>query len=325
MFSFFMNETLLLPLLGACFAATAAAMQRRSLGWFVLAAALWILCVLTRSVVLPIGVIALAWALWRQQKKALSVAAVVVIAALGFWYPSVRAYPVLNRYTPFGDNLTQPIYFASGAHSYQVKYVGRGTYGFASPSFYVSPFYPFYEWKTSRTGQFSFTCDPAKKGEDLRETLRQQIVANRKKLPRLVWENILILLFSHSWPDSGTAGTAPVICLWERWIWFPIILFTMLRSLLYLKRRGIALVPIYSTLFTLGLFASHGAIMEGRYRKPLEPVLVLALFWLLDVKMARPWRLPRFSPPSFSRPSFSPVGAGRPKSEPVGEAHTLPS
>jgi hypothetical protein len=290
MFSFFMNESLLGPLLGAAFAATAAAMQRRRLGWFLLAVALWALCVLTRSVVMPISIIALSWALWRQRHKLVGAAAAVAIVALLFAYPSYRAYPILHRYTPFGDNLLQPIYFASGNHSYQVSFLGKGTYGFASPSFYVSPFYPFYEWTTSRTGTCKFTVDPAKKGADLRETLRQQIVANRAKLPRLIAENWLIISFSHSWPDSGKDGMPAVICLWERWIWFPLFVFTFYRSIVYVRRRGIHMVPVLTALMTLGLYASQAGIMEGRYRKPLEPLVLLAFFWLLDAKMSRPWR-----------------------------------
>jgi hypothetical protein len=290
MFSFFMNETLLGPLLGAAFAATAVAMNRRKLGWYLLAVALLVLSVLTRSVVMPISIIALAWALSRQRRKVVAGALSVAIVALAMVYPSIRAYPILHRYTPFGDNLTQPIYFASGAESYQVNFLGRGTYGFASPSFYVSPFYPFYEWKTSRKGTFKFTVDANKQGEDLRETLRRVIKENRAKLPRLIAENWLIISFSHSWPDSGKEGTPAVICLWERWIWFPLFVFTFFGSVVYVRRRGLHMVPVLTALMTLGLYASQGAIMEGRYRKPLEPVVLLAFFWLLDAKMTRPWR-----------------------------------
>jgi hypothetical protein len=130
--------------------------------------------------------------------------------------------------------------------------------------------------------------DPAKAGEDLRTTLRQQLVLNKRKLPRLIAENMLILSFSHSWPDSAKEGLPSRICLWERWIWFPIVLFTLFRSFLYLKRRKVAIVPVLSALMTLGMYASHGGIMEGRYRKPMEPLLMLSVFWLIEAKMSRP-------------------------------------
>jgi hypothetical protein len=288
MFSFFMNETLLYPLLGLAFWATSASIQKRSARWFILASFFWVLAVLTRSVVLPIGGLAMLWAWWRQQHKVVTAFAGVALVCIGFGIAAKRAYPLLHRYTPFGDNTVVAIYFVSAAHSYQVNYFGKGTYGFASPSLYISPFEPFYMFKSARQGAVKFSVDPKKNGEDVKATLAHELELNRDKLPRMILENLLFLSFSHSWPDSGKENTPGRICLWERWIWFPLIVISFARSLVYVKRRGVAIVPVLAMLFTVCLYASQATIMEGRYRKPLEPLVMLAVFWLAEAKFARP-------------------------------------
>lgn len=283
MFGYFMNETLLFPLLGLALWATWKAAGRRSAPYFVLASALWVMAVLTRSVVLPLGGLLMLWA-WKQQRRKILVAvAAAALVSVGFGFAAVRAHKLLNRYTPFGDNANVAIYFASAAHDYKVSFIkkgGRWGYGFASPSLYVSPFEPF-RWKSARKGTFSFVVDADKKGADVQKTLADLYVSRRHKLPRMIFENFVFLTFGHAWPEAGHGDLPARVCLWERWIWFPLILFTFLGSLVRMWRRGPAFVPLVTVLFTGSLYAAQVALMEGRYRKPIEPVLLLALFWLV--------------------------------------------
>jgi hypothetical protein len=464
MFSFFMNETILLPTLGGALWATSLAGKRRSGGLFILASLLWVIAILTRSVVLPASIMALGWALYRMRSRATAIlgapAAAVVgalasiplgIALLRRWItlawvrslfrpvssflgglvlvaasaaaspkvsalvgkhvldahrlpafcavvvgllviasvyaairPGARVVPLvaawsiltggmavaglhsfkhLHRYTAFGDNTVVSIYFASGGAGYQINYLRGGVYIFGSPSLYISPFEPFFEWRSVRwkmkcpEGQlalreaqsamaaaeaalrdpanltkkgpealekarvavaraelalkdpestriwpkecegktpkerdamldtdrsiYKFQADPDKLGEDVRQTLRDVVVANRAILPRLVWENILFTSFSHSWPDSGRESGPSLICLWERWIWFPLFVTCLWRAIrLVRRRRELYFVPVLAAMMVLGLYASQITVMEGRYRKPVEPMVVLSMFWL---------------------------------------------
>ena len=366
MFSFFMNETVLLPLLGAALWTTSVAGRRRSGALFVGAALLWVIAILTRSVVLPVSVVAMGWCIHRMRVPALAafpvaavlvgsaiagapalaeviakrslslvvagiVAAVLVLVVYCLSRPLSRVVPLfaawtvlisalgiaslhsfkhLKRYTPFGDNSVVVLYFASGAAGYEVDYYGGGHYIFGSPSLYISPFDPFYNWRSSRwktvcpdappwpkacdnkskkdrdaintaASIFKFVVDPAKKGADVKETLKEVLKENRAILPRLIFENMLLTSFSHSWPDSGKESGPGVICLWERWIWFPLFLASVSKSLLFMfRRRRLYLVPTLALTMILGLYASQITVMEGRYRKPIEPMAVLSLFWL---------------------------------------------
>jgi hypothetical protein len=48
--------------------------------------------------------------------------------------------------------------------------------------------------------------------------------------------------------------------------------------------RRFEFIPVAVTIFTLILAFQNVVITEGRYRKPVEPLLLLNLVWLLDRK-----------------------------------------
>ncbi len=285
MFGFFMNETLILPLVGLALWMTKRTLDRRSPVSFVANATAWTVAVLTRSIVGPVG-LACVVVSWFRLLRRRWWAAAVSCAITGAWLAAAgaHAHGILKRYTPFGDNTVMAVYFVSAARGYSIDFKGLGTYGFSSPSFYLSPFTPFSEFPTIREGVFSFTLDPDKRDKDVRETLHEQLEKNWKKLPRLVYENVIFLSFGHCWPPAGSIGdTADKICLWERWIWLPLTLVSLVGSALYVARRKAAFIPLVALgfIFTCYVLAEQ-APMEGRYRKPLEPVVLLATLWLWE-------------------------------------------
>jgi hypothetical protein len=286
-FGFCMNETLLLPLTGLALWLTKRTLVLRTPGTFVAMATTWTLAVLTRSVVGPIGLscVLVSWIKLRRGRWL----AMAVSCAIGFaWVAaaSEHAHRVLKRYTPFGDNSVVAVYFVSGARDYAMDIKGYGTFGFSSPSLYVSPFTPFYEFKSHREGVVRFSVDFDQKGKDVERTLRDELALNWKRLPRLIYENVIYLSFGHSWPTAGaTHDRGDAICLTERWIWFPLIVISTIGSIVYLVRRGPAFVPMVTLAFVFTFYVlAQVAFMEGRYRKPLEPVVLLAPLWLWDAR-----------------------------------------
>lgn len=287
MFGFFMNETLLLPLMGLCLWLTQRTIRRGTPGSFVGMATTWTLGVLTRSVVGPLG-LACVLGSWLRlgRRRWLALAAASAIAFVCVAVVSVRAHRVLKRYTPFGDNVVVAIYFVSGARDYTIDVKNYGSYVFSSPSLYLSPFYPFSEFQTIRQGVVAITMDPDLGGRDIQKTLREEAEKNRGRLPRLIFENFVYFTFGHSWPAAGAVGgPADAVCVAERWIWFPLILVSCLGSIVYVVRRRAAFVPLLVIGFAFTCYVvAQVTIMEGRYRKPLEPLVVLAPIWLWDAR-----------------------------------------
>lgn len=287
MYQFFMPESVLVPLTGGALWLTVRASRGRRPWSFLLGVVFWISAILAKATALPMGILAVSWTWWRQTRRRIVLALVAaLITSVGFGAASLHAYKGLGRYTPFGDGTNVAIYFVSGARDYQVTWRaatggGQYTFIFSSPSFYVSPFHP-RPFKTSRVGMVKFSLDPVKHGADVQESLRRELKKNWRKLPRLVYENFIFLSFGHCWPMAGFDGGWGTICIWERLIWLPIILVSTIGCLHGLWRRR-SFFPIVALLMTAGLYAAQVTVMEGRYRKFIEPIVLLGVFWSIEL------------------------------------------
>jgi hypothetical protein len=48
--------------------------------------------------------------------------------------------------------------------------------------------------------------------------------------------------------------------------------------------RKFQFIPVAVTLFMLSFLFQNAVLFEGRYRKPLEPMLLINLVWILAAK-----------------------------------------
>jgi hypothetical protein len=323
-YSFFMNETLLLPLLGFSLWATWRAKRTRSPWAFLLAAVLWLMASLTRSIAFPLAALCLLWLVLDQWRRVWPVLGAAAAWAGGFTAAALHSFPHFGTYSPFGNfNKLVLIYFLSGANTYKVHINNQYTYYFSSPSLYISPFYPL-PFPTIRTGTYEFAMDAARAGADLSETISQLFWANLHLLPRLALENVVFLSLSHSWPESG--GTlAGQLCFGERLIWLPLILTAVLVSVRRLRRPGFDFFSFMTTAFVLLLYAAQLAPTEGRYRRPLEPVVLMACLVAAEAWLAA--RRPRPPPPHVMEtpPVEDGLGDGVDVEEPGGGAPLTPT
>jgi uncharacterized membrane protein YoaK (UPF0700 family) len=70
-------------------------------------------------------------------------------------------------------------------------------------------------------------------------------------------------------------------------MWAPLILFVFVCNAREFARRRFDLIPVATTVLTLVLGLQNAMLMEGRYRKPVEPLLLLNAVWLLSRKPHR--------------------------------------
>jgi hypothetical protein len=95
----------------------------------------------------------------------------------------------------------------------------------------------------------------------------------------------VVLAFGHAWPESGTDSVQGRICLYERFIWFPATVWAVLGSFWFIyRRRQIRVVPALAIFATALLYGAQLVVMEGRYRKPIEPIVLLAIYWLAEAR-----------------------------------------
>jgi SAM-dependent methyltransferase len=275
-YAYFMTETLLLTLTGYAFWATFRAARKHTVAAFALASGLWTCALFTRSIALPMALLCLS-TLWLTQQqrlaKAVTALAIVMLLALP---AGLHARSTLGFFAPLGNFYLSQIYSASGRHDISINAGPLGGWGFGTPSFYNPTFYPFSSWTTARQGTAYITIDVTR-GRASWIAERQRIESLRT-FPwwRQYWENLIYLLFGQSWPDNDPNALSGLATVWTRWLWPPLMLVVAWGAVRGRFRAWDWLLPLCALGMLLSLALQRDGIIEGRYRKPIDPVLVAA-------------------------------------------------
>lgn len=279
-YHYFMMETLLLPLVGLALWATARTIRINNLGSWSLAIFCWGLAVAVKPTVAPLAAICGAYAWWmaRHKWRRVIVAALAVIVI--FSPNAVRTKRYLGFYAPLGNPWLTKIQHASGAREIKIKF-NSGQWGFASPSASIMPLFPLTTWAIRRAHEESRIWVEIDSGRGEEDWIQSYLKLNPTWQERLTqWgENILLFLFAPSWPDDNRREWDGWLAYHGRWMWAPLIFFLFDCNVREFARRRFELLPVAATGFTLFFLLQNSATMEGRYRKPLEPLLLLNLVW----------------------------------------------
>ncbi|PYY02188.1 MAG: hypothetical protein DMG64_12385, partial [Acidobacteria bacterium] len=99
----------------------------------------------------------------------------------------------------------------------------------------------------------------------------------------LYCENALLFLLADSWPDGHLEFVWENAAYHLHWMWLAIVLGAATGSAIYMYRnRSLQLVPCLAVVSFLVPLFSNAGVMEARFRKPLEGIFILALFWLAE-------------------------------------------
>ena len=303
-YAYFMTETLLLTLTGFAFWATFRSARKRTLAAYVLASALWVCAIFTRSIALPMALLCLGM-LWLTQSQRLAKALCTLVAFAVLAVPAgLHLRSTLGFFSPLGNLYLSQIYSASGNHDITINAGPLGGWGFGTPSFYNPTFYPFSRWTTDRVGTASIWIDVSRG--------RATWLAEKKRIEGLrsfPWrrqyeENLIYLLFGQSWPDNDPNSLSGLASVWTRWLWPPLMLLVAWGALRRRYRDWEWLLPVCALGMLLSLAVQRDGIIEGRYRKPIDPVLVAAAIVLYSRKRGGPGAGDNDQVPSYDASFF---------------------
>jgi SAM-dependent methyltransferase len=308
-YAYFMTETLLLTLTGFAFWATFRAARKRTLAAFALASALWAAAMFTRSIALPMALacLGLLWITQPQRPaKALAAALIFTLFALpAGWH----ARSTLGFFAPLGNFHLSQIYSVSGKRNISIDAGPLGGWGFGTPSFYNPTFYPFSAWTSARQGTAYITIDVTRGSESW--IAEKKRIESLRSFPwsRQYLENLIYLLFGQSWPDNDPNALSGLATVWTRWLWPPLMLVVAWGALRRRYRGWDWLLPLCALGMLVSLALQRDGIIEGRYRKPIDPVLVAAAIVLYY--RTRPGQPPdrRDQMPSYDQSFFEYVNA----------------
>jgi hypothetical protein len=289
-YTYFMTETLFLPLLGASLWMTMRARRYRTVSSFCGMVALWTLTGMTRGIAIPLAGVAALWAWFPHPRKLRTAAWSTLIIALATVPFAVRNHDFLGLWSPLGTGWPNQIYAESGKRDLQIEIArdsAKWNYVFRSPSELSKPFDPLSSWQSKRDGVVNVSVDLRKGNADWEYTSKKTALHGLARL-QMQWENVLLVMFGQSWPDNNFAFTMARAEHGMRWIWAPLLVLFFLAALF--RPRTVFSRPLVPMLIVAWFFfqaVSLIAINEGRYRKPVEGLLIVEGLVLLDVALSR--------------------------------------
>ncbi len=277
-YAYFMQETLLLPLLGLALWATWRCRRKLTPKSFLIMIIFWILAGLTRSVVIPMAAVACTW-VWLEQQDKITKAfysAVVLVLVLGPL--TYRSYQIVHIFAPHGMGNMNMVYSKSGMRAIEVQYEREGArwgYIFQSPAAEARPFEPLSQWQSSRHGKAIIHVDLDKGSEDW-ETAFAKYPLTVGNYFKQTYENAILLFFTESWPDSNRNWLLGEINYQTRWLWAPLTVAIVFASIFYRRRleNNMLLPAIIAAWFFVQVFLPI-AVNEGRYRMPFCGLIIV--------------------------------------------------
>lgn len=286
-FSYTMSETLFLPCMGLALWVTVKFYRTHSdLGCFICATC-WAFASSIRIYALPFAVLLLAWGLYKSSQRAIKVGCIFAAFALFIVPLSLRTYHLLHVWAPFGFPEMNQIYMESGKRTLRFEIsrndgAYRWLYEFGSPALYEQPLQPVTTWHSSRDGVVQFSIDEAHGRADWDRAFHASGTSWPSRL-QLRLENYVFFNFAPSWPDNNPDRMWDRAAISTRWIWAPLALVVLLANIYYRERLALREAGIFAFLTTMAwaLTPLLPAIMEGRYRKPVEGLLLINLLLLI--------------------------------------------
>jgi len=289
-YSYTMSETLFLPLFGAALWSTVRAYRDRSSFSYSVSTLFWALASATRVFALPISLVVLVWINRDRTNRAQKLLRASLIFAIVAVPLSIRTHHILGVWHPFGFPQMNQIYMESGKKTIRFEIARdsgdyRWLYEFGSPSLYQEPLAPLSHWVSAREGFVTFSIDGDKGAADWNRALQAYRPSFQKRLQE--WsENYLTFNFAPSWPDNNPDRFWDISEIVTRWVWFPLAVFVISGNIRFRKRLGVGASAMIAALTTLAwtLTPLLPAVMEGRYRKPIEGLLIVNLLLLLQCR-----------------------------------------
>jgi hypothetical protein len=314
-YHYVMMETLLLLVEGMALWMTARYLRKGTTEAFLVMVFCWTAAGLTKPTIAPVAAVCVLWAWWKKRPPVRVLAAAAVLFAAMLMPQGIRSELELGFFAPFGNPWLTKIQHRSGT---KMMYLNFYTHtdpffhfksehmyamAFSSPSGAIRPLWPFSDWAMQRAqgdSKLTLTIDSAYGARDWKAAYSAIRISPQEWLVQ--WrENIVLFLFAPSWPESVVGQWDGRLEFWGRWLWAPLILVVLVWDIREFLDRRFNLIPVAVTAFILSLGLQNVVTAEGRYRKPLETLLLLNIVYLVDGRKNR-----RAAPPASMQTALPP-------------------
>jgi hypothetical protein len=282
-YRFFANETLLLPLMALAFYLSIRCYKTKNSHLFIAAGVVWFLAGLTRVIAFPPAILCIVFLLFSLQQRVKPALLLLLLITPLAGFVAWSKQEVLGYYTIVGAPEINQVYARSDAKRLRIFYEKESKGWFQSPALFTMPLTPLSDWMVHKSHDIAFIHINPKEGKNYWDRALNDHPFTWHGLTKHMLNNVIFLFFGPSWPEVNPPS-------WEsyesssaeqwlnrniRWIWLPLFLFVLFG--VKMPRQGI---EKYFPLLTLGMFLllsiQYTSVLEGRYRKPLEPMLIIS-------------------------------------------------
>ena len=301
-YHYLMMETLLLFLEGVAFWMTARYLRKGGRLAFLVMIFSWTLASITKPTVVPVACVCVLWGWWKRSTPLKDLAIGAVLAFVMLLPQAIRTKAELGFAAPFGNPWVTKIMLRSGAHTTHIHFYApkirqlghespANDYDleFNSPSCFIQPLWPLSPWAIRRAlvdSRANVIVDSGHGERDWKAAYDRYDHDPDEWMAQ--WrENVVLFFFAPSWPESAVNDWEGRLDYYTRWVWAPLILVVFAGNIRQFISRRFDLIPIAVTALTLSMALQNMVLMEGRYRKPVEPLLWLNLVWIVSSKKLR--------------------------------------
>jgi len=296
MYGYFMIETVVLPATALAMWMTFRSARKQTLSSCMIAVVCWLITGFTKQMMVPVACIGMAYLLSFQPRKFQTFCGMVGLFTVFALPAGWHTYKAMGSVSPFGyagrENINRDSGHTSfGLDMWDTRTGERWSYGWSSSSFYINPLEPLGNYTSYRIkSPYIVTIDLAHGMQDwditIREAAQQHTFYERLKD---IYENAIYFMFGPSWPDSDMHPGRPLHFLnWQlRWVFvFCITAILAFTPVCRMERPKMFITCIAFVMILLMLFQQTG-VMEGRYRKPLEPFILLGTIFIAGSLLRR--------------------------------------
>ena len=291
-YHYIMMETLLLVVDGLAIWSSGRYLRKGDTKSFLISIFFWTFACLTKPTVIPLAGIFVLWSCWKRRPSLRAVSIGALLALVMLAPQAIRSEVELGFIAPFGNPWLTKIQHRSGTKRTYIYFRGRvhpewlENYLVSSPSCAIPPLEPFSSWRIRRAyidSSITITANSKNGARDWKNVYAGLDTSWDEWFTQ--WgENITVFLFAPSWPEYDSDGWDSQLTLYTRWMWAPLIAVVLGWNVSRFFKRRFDLLPVAVTLFTLFLALQNVATTEGRYRKPLEPLLLMNAVWLISTR-----------------------------------------
>jgi hypothetical protein len=304
-YSYFMNETIILPAVGVATWLTLRAERKRNFWACQFALLAWSIAIFARISVVPLAFAGFIYILSFHPSRVRGFGLALVILSAMLIPAGLHSMKGTNIFNPLQFTELNQLYRYTDKKWFQinVKYPDGGVYigRWATPSYSTNMLAPFGNFETKRQeGVQQYYINFAEGKTSWQQALESQ---KENYTSDMRWndfiENLVFFTFGAHFPDAqaNSPNFLSRLAFHFRWFWVVVIFaFAVFTPFIKVSARE-AYILVSVAITVAALLLQQTGVMEARFRRVIEPDLLISFFIIISSSLRTSAKQPKLSLP----------------------------